>query len=54
MPVQVGLGAGAQAGQLGNASGGHIVQVPGVPAQRLPHIVRGFFRDPNLRYITAE
>jgi hypothetical protein len=20
--------------------------------QKLPHIVRGFFRDPNLRYIT--
>jgi hypothetical protein len=22
--------------------------------QKLPHIVRGFFRDPNLRYITTE
>ena len=21
--------------------------------QKLPHLVRGFFRDPNLRYITA-
>jgi hypothetical protein len=21
--------------------------------QRLPHLVRSFFRDPNLRYITA-
>jgi hypothetical protein len=21
--------------------------------QTLPHLVRGFFRDPNLRYITA-
>jgi len=21
--------------------------------QRLPHIVQGFFRDPNLRYVTA-
>jgi hypothetical protein len=20
--------------------------------QKLPHVVRGFFRDPNLRYIT--
>jgi hypothetical protein len=22
--------------------------------QKLPHIVRGFFRDPNLRYLTTE
>jgi hypothetical protein len=21
--------------------------------QKLPHLVQGFFRDPNLRYITA-
>jgi len=21
--------------------------------QRLPHLIRGFFRDPNLHYITA-
>jgi transposase len=22
--------------------------------QKLPHLIRGFFRDPNLRYITAD
>ena len=22
--------------------------------QKLPHIIRGFFRDPNLHYITTE